>query len=116
VRLPSGGLVIDTPGLRELQLWDASQGLGETFEDVTRLFGDCRFSDCAHEREPGCAVRAALDDGTLDASRWESYQKLQRELEHLERRLDKRLQSEARKEWAKRGAAGREAMRLKGRR
>ena len=116
VRLPSGGLVIDTPGLRELQLWDASQGLDETFEDVTSLFAECRFSDCAHDREPGCAVRAALHEGRLERSRWESYQKLQRELEHLERRLDKRLQSEARKEWAKRGAAGREAMRLKGRR
>jgi len=83
---------------------------------VTSLFAECRFSDCAHDREPGCAVRAALHDGRLEHGRWESYRKLQRELEHLERRLDKRLQSEARKEWAKRGAAGREAMRLKGRR
>ena len=61
-------------------------------------------------------MQAALEDGTLDPVRWESYLKLQRELEHLERRLDKRAQSEARKEWARRGAAGREAMRLKGRR
>ena len=116
VLLPSGGLVIDTPGLRELQLWDASEGLGETFEDVSSLFALCRFSDCSHETEPGCAVRAALEDGTLEPSRWESYRKLERELEHLERRMDKRKQSEARKEWAKRGAEGREAMRLKGRR
>ena len=116
VVLPSGGLVVDTPGLRELQLWEVGQGVEHSFEDVTALFEHCRFNDCAHDREPGCAVHAALDEGTLDAVRWESYLKLQRELEHLERRLDKRAQSEARKEWAKRGAEGREAMRLKGRR
>jgi ribosome biogenesis GTPase len=116
VILPSGGLVIDTPGLRELQLWESSDGLDHSFEDVTELFADCRFNDCAHEREPGCAVRAALEAGTLEPIRWESYRKLQRELEHLERRLDKRAQSEARKHWAKIGAQGREAMRLKGRR
>jgi ribosome biogenesis GTPase / thiamine phosphate phosphatase len=116
VVLPSGGLVVDTPGLRELQLWEVGQGVDHSFEDVTELFEHCRFNDCAHDQEPGCAVRAALEDGTLDAVRWESYQKLQRELEHLERRLDKRAQSEARRVWAKRGAEGREAMRLKGRR
>jgi ribosome biogenesis GTPase / thiamine phosphate phosphatase len=116
VVLPSGGLVVDTPGLRELQLWEVGQGVDHSFEDVTQLFAHCRFNDCAHDREPGCAVRAALEDGTLDPVRWESYQKLQRELEHLERRLDKRAQSEARRVWAKRGAEGREAMRLKGRR
>jgi ribosome biogenesis GTPase len=116
VRLPSGGLVIDTPGLRELQLWDVGESLDEAFEDVTELFADCRFSDCAHDREPDCAVQAALEDGRLDPARWESYLKLQRELEHLERRLDKRARSEERKRWAKIGAAGREAMRLKGRR
>jgi ribosome biogenesis GTPase len=116
VRLPSGGLVIDTPGLRELQLWDVGESLDEAFEDVTELFAHCRFSDCAHDREPDCAVQAALEDGRLDPARWESYVKLQRELEHLERRLDKRAQAEERKRWAKIGAAGREAMRLKGRR
>ena len=72
-----------------------------SFEDVTTLFDECRFNDCAHETEPGCAVRAALEDGTLDPVRWESYRKLQRELEHLERRFDKRAQSAARKQWAK---------------
>jgi ribosome biogenesis GTPase len=115
VRLPSDGLVIDTPGLRELQLWDVSEGLDEAFEDVTDLFANCRFSDCAHDAEPDCAVRAALEDGSLDPARWESYVKLQRELEHLERRLDKRARSEERKRWAKIGAEGRERMRLKGR-
>src|SRR4029077_19057907 len=92
--LADGGLIVDTPGMRELQLWDADEGLDEAFEDVTALFANCRFSDCAHDTEPGCAVRAALEDGTLAADRWESYRKLQRELEHLERRLDKRAQAD----------------------
>ena len=99
VILPSGGLVIDTPGMRELQLWVAEDGLEGAFEDVAELAAQCRFSDCAHETEPGCAVRAALEDGTLAPERWESYVKLQRELEHLERRLDKRAQAEQRKRW-----------------
>jgi ribosome biogenesis GTPase len=90
IQLPSGGLVIDTPGLREVQLWVADEGIEEAFDDVARLFADCRFSDCAHDREPGCAVRAALEDGTLAPDRWESYLKLQEELEQLERRLDQR--------------------------
>ena len=91
--------MIDTPGIRELQLWVADDGIDEAFEDVTELFAHCRFSDCAHDREPGCAVHAALDDGTLAAERWESYLKLQAELAHLERKLDKRAASEARKKW-----------------
>ena len=65
--------MIDTPGMRELQLWVADDGLEEAFEDVTALFEHCRFSDCAHESEPGCAVQAALADGTLEPERWESY-------------------------------------------
>jgi ribosome biogenesis GTPase len=97
--LPDGGLVIDTPGMRELQLWDAGEGLDEAFDDVTSLFSQCRFSDCQHQTEPGCAVRAALASGELARDRWESYLHLQRELEHLERRLDKRLQAEERRKW-----------------
>jgi len=93
------GLLIDTPGMRELQLWVADEGLAEAFEDVTSLFGGCRFSDCAHDQEPGCAVKAALADGRLAPERWESYLKLQRELEMLERRLDKRAASEDRRRW-----------------
>ncbi len=65
VLLPGGGLVLDSPGMRELQLWESSDGLAETFGDVEDLAAQCRFSDCAHETEPGCAVQAALDDGTL---------------------------------------------------
>jgi ribosome biogenesis GTPase / thiamine phosphate phosphatase len=116
VLLPEGGLVLDTPGMRELQLWESADGLGETFSDIEELFARCRFNDCAHTSEPGCAVREALEDGTLDLERWASYQKLQRELAHLERRLDKRAQSEERKRWAKVGAEARMNMRLKGHR
>jgi ribosome biogenesis GTPase len=116
VLLPGGGLVLDTPGLRELQLWESSDGLAETFGDVEELTTQCRFSDCAHRTEPGCAVLAALADGTLPHERWESYRKLQRELAHLERRLDKRLQAEERKRWAKTGAEGRARMLAKRRR
>jgi ribosome biogenesis GTPase / thiamine phosphate phosphatase len=99
VLLPGAGLVIDTPGMRELQLWVADDGLDEAFEDVSELAAQCRFSDCAHESEPGCAIRAALEAGTLAPERWESYVKLQRELEHLDRRLDKRAQAEQRRRW-----------------
>ncbi|MFN8222028.1 MAG: ribosome small subunit-dependent GTPase A [Gaiellales bacterium] len=116
VRLPGGALIIDTPGMRELQLWVADEGLEETFADVTALFEHCRFSDCAHDREPGCAVKAALADGTLAPERWESYLKLEAELAYLDRRLDKRAQSEERKRWKALTAEGREAIRAKGRR
>jgi ribosome biogenesis GTPase len=97
--MPGGGLVIDTPGLRELQLWESSDGLGETFQDVTQLAAECRFADCVHETEPGCAVREAIRSGALPAERLESYRKLQRELARLERRRDGRLQSLERKKW-----------------
>lgn len=98
--LPGGGILIDTPGLRELQLWESDDGLERAFADISELMTQCRFSDCAHRTEPGCAVRAALADGSLPEERWESYLKLQRELEHLEGKLDPRLRSERRKKWA----------------
>ncbi len=116
VQLPDGTLVIDTPGMREIQMWMADDGLEEAFEDVTELFGRCRFNDCAHESEPGCAVRAAIADGTLAPERWESYLKLQREMAHLERRLDKRAAAEERKRWKAITVVAREAGRAKGRR
>jgi ribosome biogenesis GTPase len=115
ILLPDGGVIVDTPGLRELQLWAADEGLEEAFEDVTELFAECRFSDCAHDTEPGCAVRAALEEGTLSWERWDSYRKLQRELEHLERRLDKRARSEERRRWRTISREAAERMRLKGR-
>ena len=79
IRLPGGALIIDTPGMRELGMWDVSEGLDDAFADVEQYLGKCRFSDCRHEREPGCAVRAAIAAGELDAARWESYRKLKAE-------------------------------------
>ncbi|MBA2360329.1 MAG: ribosome small subunit-dependent GTPase A [Actinobacteria bacterium] len=98
--LPGGGVLIDTPGLRELQLWETEGGLEKAFADVAELVTQCKFSDCSHQTEPGCAVKAALEDGSLPAERWESYLKLQLELAHLERKQDPRLRSEERKKWA----------------
>ena len=76
LRLPSGALVMDTPGMRELGMWDSLEGLAEAFPDVERFLGRCRFSDCKHETEPGCAIRAALASGELPPERWKSYQQL----------------------------------------
>jgi ribosome biogenesis GTPase / thiamine phosphate phosphatase len=98
VPLPGGGLLLDTPGMRELQLWAGEEALDSTFDDVVSLFDGCRFSDCSHEREPGCAVQAAIMSGTLSRERYESWRKLQRELRRLEIRQDARLRAEARKE------------------
>lgn len=98
VPLPGGALLLDTPGMRELQLWAEEGALDETFADVAELARLCRFSDCAHEREPGCGVRAALADGSLPRARWDSYRKLQRELRALAVKQDARLRSEARRE------------------
>jgi ribosome biogenesis GTPase len=97
VLLPGGGLLLDTPGMRELQLWAGEESLDGAFEDVTALADDCRFSDCAHDSEPGCAVKAALAEGSLPRERWESYRKLQRELRALEIRRDKALRAEQRR-------------------
>jgi ribosome biogenesis GTPase len=86
--LPSGAMIIDTPGLRELQLWNAAEGLTQTFADVDELAAQCRFTDCQHQKEPGCAVQAALASGILDGDRLESWRKLQREQEFLLRKVD----------------------------
>ena len=102
VLLPNGRLVLDTPGMRELGLWDADAGVAATFADIEALTAQCRFSDCAHTTEPGCAVQAAISDGTLDVSRWRSYTKLQRELAHLARKDDPRERAEQRKVWVQR--------------
>jgi len=96
-RLPGGALLVDTPGLREVQLWDADEGLEQAFADVDEVAGGCRFNDCAHMREPGCAVQQAIDEGRLPRERLESYRALQRELERLARKQDARLRSDARK-------------------
>ena len=79
IMLPSGAMIIDTPGMRELGMWDVSTGLGEAFSDVESYFGRCKFNDCCHQNEPGCAVRAAIESGELPRERWESYAKFLRE-------------------------------------
>ena len=77
--LPNGAMVIDTPGMRELGMWDAASGVEQTFGDIEELAARCRFRNCSHSSEPGCAVRAALESGHLDTGRWQSYQKLKNE-------------------------------------
>ena len=107
ILLPGGGLVIDTPGLRELQLWDGGGGLDETFADVEELAGDCRFSDCSHTREPGCAVLAAVESGELPHERFHSWRKLQKELRAIAVRHDARLRKEEARKWRLRAREGR---------
>jgi len=97
--LPGGALVMDTPGMRELQLWSDGAGVEQTFADIEAVAGECRFPDCGHESEPGCAIRAALVDGRLDAARLESWRKLQKELAFVERKRDAGLQSAEREKW-----------------
>lgn len=99
VMLPLGGMIIDTPGLREAQLWEGEDALGNIFEDVEMLTLQCRFTDCAHDTEPGCAIKDALASGTLDAGRFRSYRKLQRELRAVAAKTDARIRSEERKKW-----------------
>ncbi len=107
VLLPGGGLLLDTPGMRELALWEADDGLSQTFEDVEALVAACRFSDCTHGNEPGCAVRAALESGELDAARLESFGKLKGELAHEQRKEDPLARAAHKKLWAGRTKANR---------
>lgn len=109
VRLPSGALVIDTPGLRELQFWEGD--LSAAFEDIEALAPECRFRDCAHQREPGCAVLAAVDDGRLELERLRSWRKLQRELESIAARTDARLRIARKRRWKQIAQAGRQRAR-----
>ncbi|MDH6588110.1 ribosome biogenesis GTPase [Streptomyces sp. SAI-133] len=111
--LPGGGVLIDTPGLRGVGLWDAETGVGQVFSEIEELARKCRFHDCAHESEPGCAVLAAIDSGELPERRLESYRKLIRENQRIVAKTDARLRSEIRKEWKKRGAQGKAAMEAK---
>jgi len=97
--LPGGALLMDTPGLREMQLWDAEQGVAQTFADIDALATQCRFGDCRHEGEPGCAVKAALDAGTVEAARLENRRKLLREQEFLRRKIDREARHEQKEQW-----------------
>jgi len=96
--LQNGVMIIDTPGLRELGMWDVSSGLGEAFSDVESYFGRCKFRNCRHQNEPGCAVREAIEKGELSRQRWESYLKLKQEAEYTE---DKIMYLRKKQEWHK---------------
>ena len=116
VTLPNGGLIIDTPGMRELQLWDVGDAVRETFDDIERLAAGCHFSDCRHRDEPRCAVKAAVDDGRLSGDRRASYLKLQDELVFLARQQDERAQLEAKRRAKVMGKAIKQVKQLKSKR
>ncbi len=99
VRLPGGGMLIDTPGMRTVLMWEGEEGLSQSFTDVAELAAHCRFRDCVHSSEPGCAVRQALDAGTLDAERFQSYLKLQREVRHNAMKFDRSLRLAEQRRW-----------------
>ncbi|UXY30732.1 ribosome small subunit-dependent GTPase A [Streptomyces sp. HUAS TT20] len=111
--LPGGGVLIDTPGLRGVGLWDAGSGVGQVFSEIEELAQRCRFHDCAHESEPGCAVLAAVDAGELPQRRLESYHKLMRENQWIVAKTDARVRAELRRDWKRKGAEGKAAMELK---
>lgn len=115
--LPSGALMLDTPGMRELQLWTSEEGLRTAFEEIDGVAGHCQFRDCSHQLEPGCAVREALESGRLDEGRYRGYEKLQRELKHLALKQDGRAQQLERAKWKtlSRMAKDRAAMKREGR-
>jgi ribosome biogenesis GTPase / thiamine phosphate phosphatase len=99
ILLPGGGVVIDTPGLRELALWNADAGLGGAFADIESLASECAFRDCRHVAEPGCAVRDAMQSGTLAEERVRSYRKLERELEYVAGKQDESLRIAGKNRW-----------------
>lgn len=111
--LPAGGLVLDTPGMRELQLWEGDKSLQLVFDDIEALAGRCFFSDCRHQDERGCAVREALVAGTIDPGRYQSYEKLQKELKYVARRKDKLSEIREKKKWKQLARLASERGRLK---
>jgi ribosome biogenesis GTPase len=107
--LPSGALLVDTPGLRELQVWEGD--VDNAFSDIAELAAQCRFNDCAHKTEPDCAVREALETGSLDPGRWSNYGRLQRELRAVEARSNSRMRRELKQRWRQRARESRAARR-----
>jgi ribosome biogenesis GTPase / thiamine phosphate phosphatase len=99
--LPRGGVVVDTPGMRELQLWESDAGISKAFEDLEELAQECRFRDCRHRGEPGCAIPQAIEDGTLDRGRLENYRKMQAELKFLESKTDPEVRRTVKERWKK---------------
>ncbi|GGY03293.1 ribosome small subunit-dependent GTPase A [Streptomyces minutiscleroticus] len=111
--LPGGGVLIDTPGLRGVGLWDAGTGVEQVFAEIEELAAGCRFHDCAHTAEPGCAVLDAVETGALHRRRLDSYRKLLRENQYIVAKTDARLRAELRRDWKRKGAEGRAAMEAK---
>jgi ribosome biogenesis GTPase / thiamine phosphate phosphatase len=111
--LPCGTLLIDTPGIRELSLWDATEGVAAVFDDIEEIAAGCRFNDCTHQNEPGCEIQTALADGSLDQERLAGWRKLADELAHQARRVDAQLAAAEKKKWAALVKAGRERSREK---
>jgi len=105
--MPSGVMIIDTPGMRQLGMWDVEDGLAVSFADVEQYLGQCRFRNCRHETEPGCAIRAALDSGALDRRRWENYLQLAREAQYA---ADRSLQMQEKQKKFKEIAKGRKQL------
>lgn len=99
VVLPSGGCLIDTPGMRELQLWDQGDSLSSSFQDIEELAAGCRYRDCSHQNEPQCAVQQAIQDGELEESRLQSYYKLQKELAFIERKTNTQARLDEQRKW-----------------
>jgi ribosome biogenesis GTPase len=113
ILIPGGGLIIDTPGMRELQLWEGEGGLENLFDDIEKLASQCKFSDCKHKSEPGCAVRRAIKKGELDEDRYKSYLKMAREIKYFEFRKDHLASIQERKRWKKISKMAKEHTKLK---
>ncbi len=111
IMLEKGGLIIDNPGMRELQLWDAGEGMLDLFSDIIELEMQCKFSDCLHESEPGCAVKRAVNDGSLSKNRLKSYRKLQREIQAVERKKNPQLVEK--RKWKKIGKMAKEIKKIR---
>ena len=107
-------MLIDTPGMRELQLSDHEDGLSALFEDIETLAENCRFSNCQHRTEPNCEIKLALESGALAPERMESYEKLQKEMLFQKRKIDKAFASETRQQWKKTSRIGKERLKAKG--
>ena len=99
ILLPDGGAVIDTPGMREIQIWTDEENSQHAFKDIETLAQECRFKDCQHRTEPGCAVRAAIQKGDLDVKRFDNYLKMQKEMHHLISRQDNKIRIEEKRKW-----------------
>jgi len=112
---PGGGLIIDTPGMRELRLWESDDGFGETFEEIAALAPACRFRDCQHDAEPGCAVKAAVESGQISEARYAGYLKLMKEQAAMEKLRDERAQIDAKRQAKIQGRAVKAMQKTRGR-